>query len=70
MNQNKNNGLNNIDWCPNEKFALVDTENENQIFFGADTEESCRHTLELMTPKHPRFKNLILVKRPNEIIAF
>ena len=58
-----------INWCPGENFALV-YKTTGDIFLGSDTEEPCRDALNRMTPAHPKFDELVLVKRPNELILF
>lgn len=47
------------------KYALLDKSRES-IFLDSDTQEFCEETLRRMTPEHPKYKDMELVKIPEE----
>ena len=52
-----------LPWSSDEQWAVVDTTNRKSIFFGAPSEDACQRTLSDMGPKHPKYRDLLIVKK-------
>lgn len=52
-----------LGYYPGAQYCLLDTK-KNSIFLSSDTLEGCTDALRRMTPEHPKYKDMELVKTP------